>query len=559
MAGQQDKKSQSELRPARSGRVHYKGLGMLALWALTTLSFAQNDAGRPSGQPQLGAAPSAARPPAVHSPGTQPHGMTPVPGSTTKPLMSPQPGLHPSSGPHGTTGYPPVQGALGNSPTPGQQVGSAPVPRQYGGGSPRVLGAHITPSTAQHATLVTRTPTGTRTEHQLSSGRRVLETTQATPGRGTVHAVRYGSAVTGVVERPIKAGYLSRTYVQGGHVLYARVYRQNTFQRFGHSFRYESLVPAVAFNTAYYAWAARPWSAPVRYHWRWEAEPWYPAYGDRFTPYSSYNSLDEWLTDYVIAQSLNNTYQTWQAENAPESGPVNSEAPATGPRPYWESPDAGQRPYWESPDDGRRPYWEESSSEDTRAQPKPSKAGHTASGSRTGSQGGRPPEASVPPLTADIKAELDAQIKQQLRERQTQESASDTDALPNSLKPGHTLFRVGTPLDVVADAPGRFCSLGANDYIERTGEMDENGTVPVRVKLSGASDCGTGLATRVSVNDLEAMDSEQQEALTKALLAASKNMGPNGLPQAPSTTPLLVAAGQTRPAPDATSTLSQLQ
>jgi hypothetical protein len=89
--------------------------------------------------------------------------------------------------------------------------------------------------------------------------------------------------------------------------------------------------------------------------------------------------------------------------------------------------------------------------------------------------------------------------------------------------------------------------------------MDENGTVPVQVKLGNISDCGTGLITRVSVNDLEAMESEQQQELTDALLAASKNMGGRGLPQAPATTPLLIAAGQTRPAPDATRTLSHLQ
>jgi hypothetical protein len=372
-----------------------------------------------------------------------------------------------------------------------------------------------------------------------------------------VHALRYGSAVTGVVERPIKAGYLSRTYVRGGRVLYARVYRQNTFQRFGHAFRYESLVPGVAFDTAYYTWAARPWARPVSYRWRWEAEPWYSAFGGSFTPYPSYTSLDEWLTDYVIAQNLRNAYQTWQAENAPESGPapVAGERPsqAAGDGPNTVSPDASQRPYWESPDDGRRPYWEETSDEDPHAQPKRSKT------SRTGLQGSPPAKASPPPLSADIKAELNGQIKQQLAERQTQATASDTGALPNSLNPGHTLFRVSTPLDVPSDVSGRFCSLGANDYIERTGDMDENGTVPVQVKLSDISDCRTGLATRVSVNDLEAMDNEQQQALTNALLAASKNMGASGLPQGPATSPLLVAAGRTRPAPDATQTLSRLQ
>jgi hypothetical protein len=82
----------------------------------------------------------------------------------------------------------------------------------------------------------------------------------------------------------------------------------------------------------------------------------------------------------------------------------------------------------------------------------------------------------------------------------------------------------------------------------------------VKVRVGGAFDCAIGLHTNVSVNDLEAMESEQQQALTDALLAASKNMGRSGgLPQAPATAPVLLAAGQTRPAPDATRTLSQLQ
>jgi len=119
---------------------------------------------------------------------------------------------------------------------------------------------------------------------------------------------------------------------------------------------------------------------------------------------------------------------------------------------------------------------------------------------------------------------------------------------------------VSTPLDVPAKAPGQLCSLRVNDYIERTGNMDQNGMVPVKVKVGGAADCSIGLVTQVSVNDLEAMESEQQQALTDALVAASRNMGSNrALPQAPATTPLLLAAGQTHPTPDAPKTLGQLQ
>jgi hypothetical protein len=377
------------------------------------------------------------------------------------------------------------------------------------------------------------------------------------PGSGgTYHAVRYGNGLTGVVEHPLKSGYLNRTYVQGGRILYARVYRQNTFQRFGHAFQYETLVPAIAFGTAYYAWAVRPWSAPVSYRWQWDGEPWHRAYGDDFTPYSSYTSLDEWLTDYVVAQSYRNAYDSWQAENAPANQTV---APANGSASSNSSAVAeGPRPYWDTPDDGRRPYWEEQpaaqDSSGLNSKPRSSKPKSTASPAPTA-------QDSPPRLSGPMKAEVNAQIKRQLTDRQAPATATSvTDDLPESLKPGHTLFRVSTPLDVPAKASGQLCSLRANDYIERTGDMDQNGMVPVKVKVGGAPDCSVGLVTKVSVNDLEAMESEQQQALTDALLAASRNMGSNrGLPQAPATTPLLLAAGQTHPTPDAPQTLGQLQ
>ena len=404
----------------------------------------------------------------------------------------------------------------------------------------------------------------TRTDHRFSSGHRVLETTQAIPGRGTFHAVRYGAGLTGVVEHPMKSGYLNRTYVQGGRILYARVYRRNTFQRFGHAFAYESLVPAIGFGTAYYAWAVHPWSTPVSYRWQWDREPWHRAYGNNFTPYSNYSSLDEWLTDYVVAQNYRNAYESWQAENAPANQPVAKQVPPADGSASTDSSETGQRPYWDTPDDGRRPYWEEQpAAKDPPAQPKSSKP----KSSKPSSSPSQQPSAadSPPPLSGQMKAELNSQIKRQLSERQSSDqqrpvTTSDATDLPDSLKPGHTLFRVSTPLDVPAKESGQLCPLRANDYIERTGDMDQNGMVPVKVKVGGATDCAIGLVTKVSVNDLEAMESEQQQALTDALVAASRNMGSNhGLPQAPATTPVLLASGQTRPTPDAPKTLGQLQ
>jgi hypothetical protein len=372
-----------------------------------------------------------------------------------------------------------------------------------------------------------------RTEHHFAGGGRIVEGMRPMPGHGTVHAVRYGNGVSGVVEHSLRPGYVSRTYVTGGRVLYARVYSEHSFTRFGRTFTYQSVVPSVTFAPTYYAWAARPWTAPVAYRWGWQRENWYQAYGDYFTPYPNYNSLDLWLTDFVIAQNMRAAYQSWHAETYPDTDAASGEdAPSTEaavPTSAGENSQAsGPAADASAPSDPEGTY-----------------------------QGPPPPEAAPPPVTPEIKEELDAQIKLQLRERQKQTAESSNDG-PNALKPGHKLFRVNAPLDVPADTPGAVCSLGPNDYIERTGEMDSNGTVPVEVKASGISDCGTGLVTRVSANDLEAMDSEQQEQLTQAMLAASKNMGPKGLPKAPGTTPLLVSAGQTRPDANAPSTLNQL-
>jgi hypothetical protein len=510
MAVQLSTKKETELQAAFSNRnLFYRVLTGLSLAMLTTLGFTQNggrDHAGPSGhQLQSGpVSPAIPRAAATHSAVTPaPHNATPsVTGRMSRPLPSSQ------AQPH-------------------------------------------------HAVAVSRTAGGTRIEHQLTSGHRVLESTRQAPGNGTLHAVRYGNSLTGVVEHPMKAGYLSRTYVQGGHVLYARVYHRNTFQRFGRAFSYEALVPGVAFGAAYYSWAARPWATPVNYRWGWEAEPWHAAFGGDFQPYASYSSLDEWLTDYVIAQNMKDAYATWQAENAPpQNGPAPAQtAPAAGPKPDWESSGTGQRPYWES-DDNRKPYWEESSDADTAA---PAKSSKTHSSAHAGSKTRLAAEDAPPQLSGTIKAELNTQIKQQLAERQSGATASDADALPDSLKPGHTLFRVNAPLDVPSSLSGQYCSLRANDYIQRTGDMDENGMVPVKVKLGGTFDCTIGLTTRVSVNDLESMDNEQQQALTNALLVASRNMGDHGLPQGPDTTPVLLAAGQTLTAADASRTLSQLQ
>jgi len=65
----------------------------------------------------------------------------------------------------------------------------------------------------------------------------------------------------------------------------------------------------LAITTAgFYGWAYNPWAVPVAYGWGWGAAPWYGYYGGYFAPYPVYPSAAFWLTDYMIAASLQDAY-----------------------------------------------------------------------------------------------------------------------------------------------------------------------------------------------------------------------------------------------------------
>jgi hypothetical protein len=353
------------------------------------------------------------------------------------------------------------------------------------------------------AITVTRTAYGgMRTQRSLVSGGQVIEASRSVPG-GVMHAVRYGDGVNGVVERPTPRGYTVRTYVSGGRVVGARVFHVYHWQRRGRSIAYSRVMPAVVFAASYYAWAVRPWPTPVTYQWGWQDQPWYGAYGAYFTPYPTYTSLDLWMTDFILAQNMQVAYQA----NQPDSNQPSAEPP-----------------------------------------PPPTSVDPTAT------------EFGVPPpmVTEDVKDELNAQIKVQIQEEQNAASIPASTNTPDAVKPGHVLFRVVSLLDVPTGSPNEFCSLNANDYVKRIGLDADDGTVPVKVRLSIPSDCPEGIVVHVALNDLMVMDGEQKAQALDALQAASKSMHSKELPQAPETTPILVAAGQATPDPAAVRTLNSM-
>jgi hypothetical protein len=174
-----------------------------------------------------------------------------------------------------------------------------------------------------------------------------------------------------------------------------------------------------------------------------------------------------------------------------------------------------------------------------------------------------PPLAPPPAITPQIKAQLNAQIKVQLQEQQAAVATPVTltsQSTPPALRPNHVFFQVVQPLDVPLSTVNGHCSLGANDYIKRTGAMsDDDWMIPVVVELSRPSDCPEGLRTRIGLNDLNAMENEQEAQVMEAMQGASKSMGPNGPPSGPGAHPTLIADGSVAPDPMAPDAIRQSQ
>jgi len=369
-------------------------------------------------------------------------------------------------------------------------------------------------------------------ENHLAGAGRVSEVSRGLAG-GQVRVVRYGNTLSGTVERTIRPGLTSRTFISSGHVLYTHVYQHHVWHQFGRAFAYETFVPAVRYPAVYYAWALAAWPRPVTYTWGWQVQPWYPMYGSLFTPYPLYTSPDLWMTDYIIAQSLQTAYQAQTAAPAPEPLPQGTlAAPASDP-----------------------------SVAAPAAQPSDAAPVPQASDVPQSSDSPPAPLAMPPAITPQVKAQLNGQIKVQLQEQQAAAATPatlTTQSTPPALRPNHVFFQVVQPLDVPT-ANGH-CSLKANDYIKRTGAMsNDDWKIPVVVELSRPSDCPEGLLTRIGLNDLNAMENEQEAQVQEAMQAASKSMGPNGPPSGPGVHPTLIADGSAAPDARAIEALRQAQ
>lgn len=119
-------------------------------------------------------------------------------------------------------------------------------------------------------------------------------------------------------------GYVERGYSYHGHDYARRSYYYNGryYNGYYRGYAYYGYpvnvyAPAFYYGPAYYGWAYNPWPAPIVYAgWGWAGNPWYGYYGGWWNPYPVYAGASFWLTDYLIAQSLQASYQENQAAAA---------------------------------------------------------------------------------------------------------------------------------------------------------------------------------------------------------------------------------------------------
>lgn len=162
--------------------------------------------------------------------------------------------------------------------------------------------------------------------------------------RGMTIIHRPGGSRTVIVDRPDRSrivvnrfghGYVQRPFVYRNHEFFGRTYyyRGRPYANYYRGYPYRGVflhgyVPYRYYSSAFYGWAYRPWYRPVRYSWGWSGSPWYGNYGRYyFTPYSVYPSASFWLTDFLIASSLQAAYEerlSGQASyySSAPSGPV---------------------------------------------------------------------------------------------------------------------------------------------------------------------------------------------------------------------------------------------
>ena len=369
----------------------------------------------------------------------------------------------------GGNGKPGPGGNRGSRTPPGKQVSLK------GGGS-----AHIRPN----GQIRSVNRNGMHIERSVHGQRRVVST------RNGVRVVANGR----------RGGYVQRAYVvRGGRSYYSRTYyyhgayRAGVYRGYYYGGRpYYGYYPAYYYRPAYYGWAYNPWPAPIAYGWGWGGSPWYGYYGAYYNPYPVYPSAAFWLTDFVIAASLQAAYE------------ADANAQLLEPSTGYGTLVASLMPMLPA---------------DAAAQVK---------------------------MTPEVKQKLADELKMMLASEQAdaekpKSAASSGGAQTESKEPPPALdpkidtFMVTSDMNLTVD--GDDCDLSEGDVIQRTSTTpDADQNIDVKVLAAKKNDCAVGKEGSVALDDMQEMYNGLREQLKDGMAELAKKNGTGGLPKAPDTT-----------------------
>jgi len=388
---------------------------------------------------------------------------------------------------HNGTG---TAGKAGGMNTGGKTGGMAGGAANASHGSTRMATNHIPPG--KQVSLRGGGSASIRPNGQIRSiNRNGMQIQRGMHGGRTIVSTHNGVRVVSVG----RGGYVQRAYfTRGGRSYYSRTYYYHGAYRVG-VYRgyywggrpYYGYYPAYYYHPVYYGWAYNPWPAPVYYGWGWGAAPWYGYYGPYYAPYPVYPSAAFWLTDFMIAASLQAAY-------------------------------AAQANAWLEPFDPNRPL--------------------------VASLIPIAPADAKPAMTPEVKNELAEEVKIILAAEQAEADKSkgasagaapaSSNEAPPALDPKFRTFVVSSDMSLVAD--GDECALSQGDVITRTSDTpDDDGNVTVKVVASTKSDCAIGAQGPVSVDDLQEMYNGFRDQLKDGMAELAKKQGTAGLPKAPDT------------------------
>ena len=277
--------------------------------------------------------------------------------------------------------------------------------------------------------------------------------------------------------------YIQRSYSYHGHEFANRTYfvhgvaHSHFYQPyFYRGIAFHVYAPSFYYSPVFYGWAYAPWAASVTWSWGWAGNPWYRYYGAWFTPYPVYTSPSLWLTDYLVAQTLQTAYE--------ERFDAAAEADARG---------------------------------------------HMSAA-----------DFASTPMTSEVKQAIAEEVRRQIALENSEARAGNQNppdpgssglARMLSDRTAH-VFVVDTRLDVMSGSGT--CSIGEGDVIQLVGQTPSNAVnANLIVLASKGRECARNSIVTVGLADLQEMQNHMRETLDQGLAELQSKQGNGGLPPAP--------------------------